>query len=78
MPMSGMSNLFFERQQSLALRNMEWENRVEPLLPWSTLIVRGAGIAILASIFWLSSDAKPAGAIGRPFGDRARGRHSPR
>ena len=44
-------HLFFERQQSLTLRNMEWENRVEPLLPWSTLIVRGAGIAILALVF---------------------------
>jgi len=44
-------HLFFERQQSLTLRNMEWENRVTPLLPWSTLIVRGAGVAILALIF---------------------------
>jgi len=43
-------HLFFERQQSLTLRNMEWENRVEPLLPWSTLIMRGAGIVILASV----------------------------
>ena len=42
--------LFFERQQSLTLRKMEWEGRVEPLLSWSTLIVRGAGIAILAMI----------------------------
>jgi hypothetical protein len=44
-------HLFFERQQSLSLRNMEWENRVEPLLPWSTLIMRGLGIATLASVF---------------------------
>lgn len=43
-------HLFFERQQSLTLRNLEWENRVEPLLPWSTLIMRGAGIAILAMV----------------------------
>ena len=39
-------HLFFERQQSLALRYREWEDRVEPLLPWSTLIVRGAGVMI--------------------------------
>jgi hypothetical protein len=43
--------LRFERQQSLALRNMEWEDRVEPLLPWSTLIMRGVGVVILASTF---------------------------
>jgi hypothetical protein len=41
-------HLFFERQQSLALRNMEWEGRVEPLLPWSSLILRGLGVAVLA------------------------------
>jgi hypothetical protein len=43
--------LFFERQQSLTLRNMEWEDRVEPLLPWSTLIMRGVGVVILAAAF---------------------------
>ena len=43
------AQLFFERQQSLTLRNMEWEDRVEPLLPWSTLIMRGVGVVILAS-----------------------------
>jgi hypothetical protein len=43
--------LFFERQQSLTLRNMEWEDRVEPLTPWSTLIVRGMGVVILAAAF---------------------------
>ena len=45
------AHLCFERQQSLMLRNMEWENRVEPLLPWSTLIMRGLGVAALASVF---------------------------
>ena len=40
------AHLFFERQQSLALREMEWENRVQPLLPWSTLIMRGLGVII--------------------------------
>jgi hypothetical protein len=40
--------LFFERQQSLTLRGMEWEGRVKPLTSWSTLIARGLGVAILA------------------------------
>ncbi len=44
-------SLRFERQQSLALRNMEWEDRARPLLPWSTLIMRGVGVVILASAF---------------------------
>jgi hypothetical protein len=39
-------HLFFERQQSLGLRYREWEDRAEPLLPWSTMIVRGAGVMI--------------------------------
>jgi hypothetical protein len=43
--------LCFERQQSLAMRNMEWEGRVRPLLPWSTLIMRVLGGAVLASAF---------------------------
>jgi hypothetical protein len=42
-------HLFFERQQSQALRGMEWEGRVAPLTPWSTLILRGAGVIVLAS-----------------------------
>jgi hypothetical protein len=42
-------HLFFERTQSQALRAMEWEGRVQPLLPWSALIVRGLGITILLS-----------------------------
>jgi len=44
-------HLFFERQQSLAMREMEWEGRVRPLTPWSTLIVRGLGMAVMAGIF---------------------------
>ena len=44
-------HLFFERQQSLTLRDMEWENRVQPLVPWSTLLMRWAGVATLASAF---------------------------
>jgi hypothetical protein len=45
----GHGRLCFERQQSLRLRSMEWEGRVQPLLPWSALIVRGIGVAIFAS-----------------------------
>ena len=41
--------LCFERQQSLALRSMEWEGRIKPLTSWSVLIVRGMAVAILAS-----------------------------
>ena len=47
----GHGLLCFERQQSLKLRSMEWEGRVAPLLPWSTLIVRGLGVVIFASAF---------------------------
>ncbi len=41
------AHLFFERQQSQALRALEWEGRVQPLLPWSTLILRGLGAVTL-------------------------------
>ena len=41
-------HLCFERQQSLTLREMEWEGRLEPMLPWSTLLLRGIGAAIAA------------------------------
>ena len=44
-------HLFFERQQSIAMREMEWEGRVKPLTPWSTLIMRGLGAAVMAAIF---------------------------
>ncbi|HEY2008136.1 MAG TPA: hypothetical protein VGH23_04050 [Rhizomicrobium sp.] len=39
--------LFFERQQSLTLRNMEWEDRIKPMTSWSALILRGLGVAVL-------------------------------
>ncbi len=42
------SHLCFERQQSQALRDLEWEGRIEPLLPWSALILRGLGVTIFA------------------------------
>jgi hypothetical protein len=32
---------------------MEWEGRVQPLLPWSTLILRGLGALTLGSILLL-------------------------
>ena len=41
--------LVFERQQSLMLREKEWEDRVQPLLPWSALIMRGLGVTIFAA-----------------------------
>ena len=42
-------HLVFERQQSLALREREWEARVQPLLPWSALIMRGLGVTIFTT-----------------------------
>ena len=47
----GHGHLCFERQQSLKLRSMEWEDRARPLLPWSTLIMRGIGVVIFAAAF---------------------------
>jgi hypothetical protein len=44
-------HLVFERQQSLTLREMEWEDRVQPLLPWSALIMRALGVTIFAAAF---------------------------
>jgi hypothetical protein len=41
-------HLCFERQQSLTLRDMEWEGRLEPILPWSTLLLRGLGALAVA------------------------------
>jgi hypothetical protein len=43
------TQLFFERQQSLGLRGMEWEGRIKPLTPWSAIILRGAGAAVLVA-----------------------------
>ena len=41
--------LVFERQQSLMLREREWENRIQPMLPWSALIMRGVGVTIFVA-----------------------------
>jgi hypothetical protein len=46
-------HLVFERQQSLMLREREWEDRIQPLLPWSALIMRGLGVAIFAAAILL-------------------------
>jgi hypothetical protein len=40
--------LVFERQQSLAMRNLEWEGRLQPPLSWSALILRVLGTGIIA------------------------------
>ena len=40
--------LVFPRQQSIALREMEWESRLKPLQSWSSLLGRLAAIALLA------------------------------
>jgi len=43
-------HLCFERQQSLMLRQMEWEDRLDPILPWSTLLLRGLGAGVAACV----------------------------
>ncbi len=43
-------HLFFERQQSLAMRELEWEDRLQPPLSWSALILRGLGSAFIACV----------------------------
>jgi len=42
-------HLVFERQQSLMLREREWEDRLRPALSWSALIMRGLGVTIFAA-----------------------------
>jgi hypothetical protein len=44
-------HLFFARQQSLQMREMDWEKGAEPLTPYSTLIMRGTGVAIFVIAF---------------------------
>jgi hypothetical protein len=44
------AQMFFERQQSLTLKGMEWEGRIKPMTSWSTLILRGLGAAALACV----------------------------
>lgn len=42
--------LVFARGQSMTLKGMEWEGRLKPLMPWSTLILIGAGLAAVAGL----------------------------
>jgi hypothetical protein len=44
-------HLVFARQQSLQMREMDWEKGAEPLTPYSTLIMRGTGVAIFVAAF---------------------------
>ena len=46
----GHDHLVFARQQSHALRAMEWENRTPPLKSWSGLIGPWLGLAGIAAI----------------------------
>ena len=46
-------HLFFARQQSASLRELDWEDRLKPLCPWSVLAMRAAGITVLAAAMLL-------------------------
>ena len=46
----GHDHLVFARQQSHALRAMDWENRVPPLKSWSSLLAPWLALAGLAAI----------------------------
>lgn len=41
--------MVFARQQSLVMRDLDWEARVQPMLPWGALIIRCVGAAVLAA-----------------------------
>lgn len=43
-------HLVFSRQQSHAMRALEWEDRVPPLKSWSALLAPWLGLAGLAAI----------------------------
>jgi hypothetical protein len=42
-------HLMFERQQSQALRERDWEGRLKPMASWSALALRGAAMLVLTS-----------------------------
>ena len=42
--------LFFERQQSLVTRGLEWEGRLQPPLSWSALILRALLTVVAACL----------------------------
>ena len=46
-------HLVFARQQSAALRGLDWEDRIRPLCPWSILAMRAAGVIALAAVMLL-------------------------
>lgn len=41
--------LVFARQQSLAMREMAWEDRIKPLRSWSSLITTWGSVAMAAA-----------------------------
>jgi hypothetical protein len=43
-------HLVFARQQSHALRALEWENRAEPLKSWSSLLAPWVALAGIAAV----------------------------
>ncbi len=43
----GHDHLVFARQQSSALKALDWENRVPPLKSWSSLLAPWLGLAAL-------------------------------
>jgi hypothetical protein len=46
----GHDHLVFARQQSHALRALDWEDRVPPLKSWSALLAPWLGLTALAAI----------------------------
>jgi hypothetical protein len=46
----GHDHLVFARQQSNALRALEWEDRIPPLKSWSSLLAPWLALAGLAAI----------------------------
>jgi hypothetical protein len=46
----GHDHLVFARQQSHAMQQMPWENRVRPLKSWTSLLGPWIGLAGLAAI----------------------------
>lgn len=46
----GHDRLMFARQQSHALKSLDWEDRVPPLKSWSSLLAPWLGLAALAAI----------------------------
>jgi hypothetical protein len=49
------SDYFFQRTQSAATRDAEWESRIKPLKPWNEILTLGllgaAGVATALAVF---------------------------